>query len=373
MTETLFENAPSGFFAYDENATILVVNETMAFILEKTSEDIVGKSVETIFTLPTRIFFQTHFFPMVKMNGHAEEIFISLLSATGKHLPVLLNAKNMEWEGKLITCCSCILVPNRKKFEDELVAARQTAEKALQENTELLKAKSALQLQTEQFSHVVTHNLKEPLRKILMYTSRLMNETTAPSLAKLAKANEQMKAVIAGLQQYVWLNEKNNDYARLDLNLLMEELVAAVKKEFDLVKLVIEYNQLPNMEADRDQLQMMFRHLLLNAIKFRKEDAVHVTITATIVKQNHFRSVEDKYHYKDFARIEITDDGIGFDPMYAGEVFGLFKKLHYSEGQGLGLALCKKIAENHNGHIEAESELNKYTKITIWLPCFQSA
>jgi sigma-B regulation protein RsbQ len=193
MIATLFENAPCGYFVFDDDATILAVNETLAGILGKPKEELPGQNVASIFTLPTRIFFQTHLFPMIRLHGHAEEIFISFLAADGQHLPVVLNAKKMEWEGKPVTCCSCILVPNRKKFETELVTARKTAEKALQENSELIKAKSALQQQAEeldkqiqlvqkqnhelqQFSHAVTHNLREPLRKILMYTEKLSTE-----------------------------------------------------------------------------------------------------------------------------------------------------------------------------------------------------
>jgi sigma-B regulation protein RsbU (phosphoserine phosphatase) len=386
--ETLFENAPSGYFAFDNEGITLVVNETLTAILERSKRELVGQSVQAFFTLPTRIFFQTHLFPMIKLHGHADEIFVTLLTAKGKHLPVLLNAKKMEWEGKQVTCCSCILVPNRKKFEDELVAARKMAETALRENTELLNARAELQLRTEQlerqiqlvqiqnhelqqFSHVVTHSLKEPLRKILMYTGKIVNETTAPSLLKLVKANEQMKAVVSGFQQYVWLNEKANDYTPVDLNALVQEIATQLKQEVHL-PLLLEHNSLPTIEGDREQLKMLLHHLLSNSVKFRRGDSVQVKIEGTVIKRNRFRSVKNKYDYKDFVRLEIVDKGIGFDAMYADYIFELFRKFHQSEGLGLGLALCKKIVDNHRGHIEAQSELNEFTKMTVWLPLFQS-
>jgi phosphoserine phosphatase RsbU/P len=389
MTETLYENAPGGYFAFDEQATILVVNDTMASILERPKAEIIGKSVEAFFTVPTRIFFQTHFFPMVKMHGHAEEIFVTLLTSKGKHLPVLLNAKKSPWEGKSITCCTCILVPNRKKFEDELVAARKTAEKALQENTELLKAKAELQLRTEQldkqiqlvqiqnyelnqFSHVVTHSLIEPLRKILMYTDKIVNETKAPSLPKLIKATEQMKAITFGLQQYVWLNEKTNEYTPVNLEALTNDITLRLRQQFDHVKISVEHNSLPTIEGDNEQLTVLLYQLLSNAVKFRKHDSAQIKITGVIVKQNRFRSVENKYNYQDFVRLEIVDHGIGFDPAYTDHIFDLFRKLHHSEGLGLGLALCKKVVDNHHGDIEAASKLNEFTKITVWLPLSQS-
>jgi phosphoserine phosphatase RsbU/P len=389
MIEQLFQNAPCGYFAFNDHGTTVVVNDTLAFILERSKTDIIGKSVETFFTLPTRIFFQTHFFPTLKMQGHAEEIFITLLTAKGTHLPVLLNAKKLEWEEQIITCCSCILVPNRKKFEDDLIAARKTAEKALQENTDLVKAKSELQQQTEQldrqiqlvrkqnhelqqFNHVVTHNLKEPIRKIEMYTGMIADETVSSSVSKLVRANEQMKAVVSGLQQYVWLNDKTNEYTLVDLNVLVEETIRQLQQQFAQVQLSIQHNTLPTIEGDKEQLTLMLHHLLSNAVKYRKGEAASVTIDGTLIKQNRFRSVENKYQYQDFVRIEIIDKGIGFDPMHANHIFDLFRKLHFSEGQGLGLALCRKIVENHGGQIKAESELNKFTKLTVWLPYFQS-
>ena len=190
MLDPLLDEAHCGYFGFADDGNLEMINASLTKRLGYEHGSLEGKNVEQICTLPTRIFFQTHFFPLIKMQGHAEEIFIMLLSKSGEHVAVLLNAKRMEWQGKTITACACIEVPNRKKFEDELVAARKAAEKALAENTELIEAKSGLQSYSEklenqisvvnrqnhelqQFYHVVTHNLKEPLRKVLMYSGKL--------------------------------------------------------------------------------------------------------------------------------------------------------------------------------------------------------
>ena len=78
--------------------------------------------------------------------------------------------------------------------------------------------------------------------------------------------------------------------------------------------------------------------------------------------------MENRYNYDDYVKLEVTDDGLGFDMTYREHIFELFRKLHYAEGLGLGLALCKKIVDNHHGKIEAESEINHSTKIKVWLP-----
>ncbi len=390
MIAQLFDKAPCGFFSFYDDGTIMQVNETLGTILKVDTETLKGKNVESLFTLPTKIFCQTHFFPLLQIQGHAEEIFLTLLSSDGEYLPVLLNAKRMEWEQRMITNCVFIVVPNRKKFEDELVAARKTAENALSQNTDLVAIKAALQDHTkklehqmrlvnnqnqelQQFSHVVTHNLKEPLRKILLYTEKLQGETQLPTIDKLARSARQMKAVVTGLQQYVWLNDKANKYQPVNLDTIVQNAVSRLTKEHDAHLLNLQKDELGNLEGDEEQLELMFFHLLDNAVKFRKGEQANVAIKQTILKQNVFKQVAGKYDYQSFLKLELSDEGIGFDPEYKNHIFELFRKLHSGEGQGLGLALCKKIVGNHAGHIEADGKPGISTTITIWLPLQQAA
>ena len=112
MPDALYESGPFGVFAFTDNGTIVTINDSAATELKYSKLQLQGKDLEKIFTLPTRIFYQTHFFPLVKMQGHAEEIFITLLCSDGEQLPVLLNAKRMEWDGNVVTCCAFIIVRN---------------------------------------------------------------------------------------------------------------------------------------------------------------------------------------------------------------------------------------------------------------------
>src|SRR5687768_12303024 len=385
MHETLYEKGPFGFFAFSDSGLLILLNETAAQELKYTREQLHGSDVEKIFTLPTRIFYQTHFFPLIKMHGNAEEIFISLRCSDGEQLPVLLNARRIQWEENPVTCCAFIVVRNRKKFEDELVAARKTAEKALNENIELLNVKNELQQhaseldrqvqqvnrqneELQQFSHVITHSLKEPLRKLMMFSSMLEGRSDDVNLSRLLRSAHQLSAVVASLQQYVWLNEKRNDFSQVDLNVIVAGAEKQLKEESGEAILNLKYGNLESVHGDADQLQLMMFHILANSIKFKKHETAGVTITTVIIKQNKFRNIENKYQYEDYVKIEITDDGIGFENVYNKQIFELFQKLHNNDGQGLGLALCKRIAENHEGFIEAESEKGMYTRIIIWLP-----
>jgi sigma-B regulation protein RsbU (phosphoserine phosphatase) len=388
MSHDFFENAPNGYFSFFDDGTIYVVNETLCTLLGYEKPELQGKNVETIFTLPTRIFYQTHFFPLVKMHGHAEEIFLSLRTKDNQFLPVLLNAKHIE-QANAYTICAFIVVHNRKKFEDELVNARNAAEAALKENSELIKIKADLQRHMEeldiqiqtvnkqneelkQLNHVVTHSLKEPVRKILVYTEKMQMEglpdNVQDNVARLTRASDQLKTIVSGLQQYVWLLSVSNNFSIIDINGLIQQVADQLRSEHHSDQLVLDVRNIHLLEADRDQVELLLYHVLSNAIKFKKSDKAIVTVTGTVIKLNTFRAVPGKYKYEDFLKFEIRDEGIGFDPEYRDNLFALFKRLDYTKGQGLGLALCKKIAENHSGSIEAHGKLNEFTIITVFFP-----
>ncbi|MFL5741265.1 MAG: sensor histidine kinase [Flavisolibacter sp.] len=381
--------APCGFVSFNDEGIILVVNDFLADVLQYRKEELLGKNIESIFTIPTRIFFQTHLFPLTRIQKTADEIFLSLLTSSGAQLPVLLNARRTEWDGKIINCFAFLVVHNRNKFEDELVAARNQAQKALQENSELVEARAAAQKHAEQleeqmqlvsrqnhelqqFSHVVSHSLQEPLRKILLYSDKIQLQQQIPSVAKLLKATEQMKSVVNGLQEYVWVNEKPNRFTEVNLNQVVREVSDRLASEKGAGSFELHYENLATIQGDNEQLQLMLYHLLLNAIQFKKDEKAQISVSTVILKKNHFQALIHKYSYEDFVRLEVTDRGQGFDPVYREQVFELFRKLHQTKGPGMGLALCKKIAVNHSGSIEADSRLNDFTRITVWLPVKQT-
>ncbi|MFL5772226.1 MAG: sensor histidine kinase [Flavisolibacter sp.] len=181
-----------------------------------------------------------------------------------------------------------------------------------------------------------------------------------------------MRKVITGLQEYIWLNEKFTLFHDVDLNQIVKVAAERVMQECPGVEFILDAAHLGFVEGDPEQLGLLFYHLLSNAVKFRKEDKAMVHIRGDVMKQNKFRSVKNRYQYEDFLRVDIRDEGTGFKSEFKETIFELFRKLHHNEGQGLGLALCKKIVENHGGVITADSKVNLYTEIKIWLPIKQS-
>ena len=135
------------------------------------------------------------------------------------------------------------------------------------------------------------------------------------------------------------------------------------------MQLLIEKDDLQNFCGDEEQVYLLFYQLLLNAVRFRKEtNKASVIITTKTLRLNQFRHIEGKYKYIDFLRIEIKDNGIGFDPKYKQQAFELFGRLHNESGRGVGLSLCKTITDNHNGIIKINGKPGEGATVTIDIP-----
>ncbi|RZK08555.1 MAG: PAS domain-containing sensor histidine kinase [Flavobacterium sp.] len=388
--EAILENAPCLYFSCSEEGQIIHCNQFLCKKLGYEKDELIGKKIDTIFTVATRIFQQTHFFPLLKMQGFAEEIFITLQTSAKEQIPVLLNAERKSIDQQVIFIYTGIIVYNRKKFEDELVAARKAAESALNENTQLLQAKLELQKNIErldremstvnrrneellQFNKVVTHDLQEPLRKLFVFSTMMQESTdremTLKTLQRVQSSSEQMRSILSGLQQYVWLTEVDIKYANVNFSHLLLLVKSELEQENKQVKINLEIDDIPPIEADHEQMRFLLYEVLSNAIRFRShDDLVTVKVSANRLLLNQFKNISGKYKYADHLRLQIKDDGLGFDATYKDQVFELFKRLHPVSGRGVGLSLCKKIVENHHGTISVDSEKGQGTTISIFLP-----
>lgn len=389
--ENNFDTAPAGYFSFNDSGELVRLNQTICDLLGYTRVELVGRKVDAIFPIPTRIFYQTHFFPMLKMQGEAVEIFIFLQTRNGNQLPVLVNASR-EWvNGLALNNCACIVVKNRKKFEDELLSAKKLAETMLQENTALKITQDELKMQSEkleeqfqlvkkrndelkQITRAITHNLQEPLRKTVLFANILssQNPGTAEQNERLQKLMHQvnnMRNSVYGLQQYVWLSESEVKAESVDLENIVKSVTQQLEQEFGAGPLQLSMEKLPPIEGDHHQVYQLFYQVMKNSLEYRKPGNVAtVTVSSTVVKKNRFRTLSDRYNYQDYLRILIRDEGIGFDPQFNHQVFDLFKKLHHSDRMGIGLSLCKLVAEKQGGWITADGRPQQGTSVTIFFP-----
>ncbi len=241
-----------------------------------------------------------------------------------------------------------------------------------QKNIELERSNTEL----ASFTYLASHDLQEPLRKIQTFIGKLLttevdniSERGKDYFERIVFAATRMQNLIIALLNYSQVNSEQMQLEKTDLNTIIEE----VKRELtDVIldkKVVIHCDKLPTLNIVPLQFHQLFFNLIDNAIKYSQKDRLpEIIITCELTKDLIDQKNEtEKYYWK----IKITDNGIGFEPQYYEKIFELFQRLHgkteYS-GTGIGLAICKKVVENHKGIISTSSVVNEGTTFTIFIP-----
>nr|WP_262898152.1 PAS domain S-box protein [Niastella soli] len=242
----------------------------------------------------------------------------------------------------------------------------ETLEKQVEERTrELQRSNEDLQ----QFAHVASHDLKEPVRKIKTFISniqleseKLLDESCQFYLSRVQAAANRMVSMIDGVLTYSTVSALEELYELVDVNQVLKNVEADLEVVIQHKKATIHYSHLPKLEGAPLMLHQVFYNLVSNSLKFARTD-----VPPVISITSHF--IEKKG--KPFACIVLEDNGIGFEPKYAEKIFGTFTRLHSKdkyEGAGLGLSLCKKIVERHGGSITAKAREKGGAIFAILLP-----
>jgi len=220
--------------------------------------------------------------------------------------------------------------------------------------------------QLEEYAYVASHDLQEPLRKIMLFSDLLEKnldnkEIATQYLNKINVSSSRMTNLIKGVLQYSQTTENKSLMSAVDLNGIIKE----IESDFDMLlqekngKII--YEKLPAVYGIQMQMHQLFSNLISNAIKFN-DQIPHIYITATVEEVNG----------KSFAKIKISDNGVGFEPEYTDKIFKMFHRLHATAtGTGIGLALCKRIVDGHGGTINALSNPGKGTIFEVLLPSNQ--
>lgn len=257
----------------------------------------------------------------------------------------------------------------RKKIE-EVVAYRT---KALAESNYLLEASNAelerSNANLEEFAHAASHDLKEPVRKIQLFTHRLkdqlddrLNESEKQSLDRIQNATQHMGALIDDLLLYSHVSQYPHEMIPVDLNANMQRVLEDLELAIEEKQADISVGKLPVVRGYRRQLQQLFQNLISNALKYSKRNTPpEVVISAASAMDNEIS----------YQVITVRDNGIGFDQRHAEKIFQMFARLHGKQqygGTGVGLSIVKKVVENHKGFIRAQSEVGKGSAFAVWLP-----
>lgn len=223
----------------------------------------------------------------------------------------------------------------------------------------------------QEFAFIASHDLQEPLRKIQAFSDRLqsmygddIDERGQDYLKRLQQAAVRMQMLIADYLAFSRVSAMTQSFAELDLAEVVETVLLGFEAQISESQAHVVVTDMPVVEAEMSQMYLLFRHLISNALKFRRDDITpHIYISSQYVGEAAAHS-----------QITVTDNGLGFDEQYSDRIFRAFQKLHgrtQYEGTGMGLAICRKVVERHHGFIKVASTPGQGSAFTVTLPVRQ--
>lgn len=363
----LLEHAPYGVIVADESGRIVYANPETERLFGWPCAELEGQSVDVLVPAGAR---GSHAArraeyaatPRVRPMGAMRDIVGVRRDGTTMYVDIMLSPMVIE-ERRVVLA---IVRDDTARRENEHRVARLSRDLA-RKNTEL----EARNQELEAFAFTASHDLQEPLRKIVAFGDRLgkraeggLDETSRDYLRRMLDAGRRMQALIEDLLCWSRITTRAASATPVDLDALVAATLRDLEVAIERSGGHVEVGALGTVEGDPAQLRMLFQNLIGNALKYRKPDV------APVVRVRAERLPASE-HRDEALRIEVSDNGIGFDPKYGRKIFELFERLHGRheyEGTGIGLALCRRIVERQGGTIAAESAVGIGSTFVVVLP-----
>jgi PAS domain S-box-containing protein len=366
FVDTILESSVDVIAVLDKDLRYVTLNSSACALYKVKKEELIGKRIIDVY-------------PLIKLSGMYDDLKEALKGTTihnpkyrstvlDKHFEnfyiPLKDRKGLVYGVLLLSHDNTAIIETTEKL-------KQTNRALEEKNLELERSNKEL----ESFSYVASHDLQEPLRKIRTFAELVRNnlhdeKTVKKYFNKIESSAQRMGDLIKAVLNYSRLSRTEELFAETDLNVILKN----VRSDFELLieekGAVIKSNKLPAIKGIPLQLNQLFSNLIGNSIKFT-ESKPRISISAKVISAENMPVHPHIQRNTKYAKIVFKDNGIGFDPQYADQIFTIFKRLHGHDsyaGTGIGLALCKKIVENHKGFIAVQSEPGKGSEFYIYLP-----
>lgn len=353
--QTLVDSMLDVLMTTDPKGIITEVNRATERISGYSRDELIGQPLSQFFTDPERVQAGVE---QVLAEGRVSNYNLMLVTKDGRETLVSYNATVLRTRRGRITgvLVSARDITESKRAEETL--ARQ-AEELARSNAEL-----------EQFAYVASHDLQEPLRKIQAFGDRLetkygdaLSDEGRDYLERMQNAAQRMRSLIDQLLSFSRVTSRAEPFVSVNLAQVAKAVVADLAASIGETGGRVEVGDMSVIEADPTQMRQLLQNLIGNGLKFHKEDDPPVVKVGSKILGR-------------ICRITIEDNGIGFDEKHLDRIFAIFQRLHSRseyEGTGIGLAICRKIAERHGGSVTAKSAPGQGAKFIITLPVKQDA
>jgi len=355
--DSILDRAPCGFVSFTDDGTVRAVNQTLLDWLHRSRPDVTDAHVESLLSSGAQLFYHTHLFPLLRMQGHAEEIYLSLRTAEDETLPCLLNARRTERDGTPVNELVLLPFEERNQYEDEILQAKQAAEQAN-------RAK-------DRFLSTVSHELRTPISTVKSLSQYLAMGVRGPVtdeqtdyLTRIERAADYLETLIADMLDFARLEAGSTSVMpeAVSVAKALSRAESLVEVRFEEADLTYEAASCPPdlcVRADPDRLQQILLNLLTNAIKFTPPGG---TVAVSV------EAGEEAVH------LRVRDTGPGISAAERDQIFDPFVQAddapdeRSSEGLGLGLAVSRDLVEAMNGTLTLDSTVGEGSTFTVTLP-----
>ncbi len=347
---------PCGYLEFNDEGKIVQVNNRLCNLINYSNEQLINNHIETILTPGAKIFYQTHLFPMLKMEKQLNEIYLTLLTKDNENLPVMINAERSSENNVHLNRCIVVGMERRSEYEDRILYDKKKAEKTSEKKEKLLS--------------MMSHELRSPLNVILGIVDLLSEELNGDArseelkyLGLIKNAGKDLARLADDILNFAKLESGyfnvNNEVVLLEEVLMNSFMMVMHDAENKGIKLTRSEKTELKVLADKDRLKQVIINLLTNAVKYTDSGGQIVLSTEK----------EDQ-----FAKIHVKDTGIGIPSEKIDQIFQPFIQMDDNSsdsdksGFGLGLPISKKLVDLMGGDLTVSSKQGEGSVFSVKIP-----